>query len=405
MVYNKGCFGGYILNEMAVFVEVEVWNLKKGLMTQFPYARGRAFVCKNIGDYVQAVATRQFVNPINEYIEQEEANNYYPEDKEKIRLIMNGWFQWRAENWPPSEYIDPLLISMHISPLKAESLLTREGIEFLKKHAPVGCRDLYTKKLLESKGIPAYFSACMTLTLGEKYTVPPAEHKGVFFVDPYFEIPDIISEIEGKKAIHFGNAVKGAAIMLAHIPSVLKLGKKDFFKVYSPTGFLDRNKSVLRPYYKAALFYSTYKKKFSRELLLNASYITHWMDVDMSGKVTNDDLLDIAEGLIMKYASAKMVVTSRIHAGLPCLGVGTPVVFIANNQVLSDNGTFNTPGRLGGLLDLFRLMTLENGHFRTEDEVFRGIDRFTQNTAFENKTNWKPYAQDLKKKAEEFMME
>ena len=47
--------------------------MKKGLMTQFPYARGRAYVCKNIGDYIQAVATRQFVDKIDEYIEQEEA--------------------------------------------------------------------------------------------------------------------------------------------------------------------------------------------------------------------------------------------------------------------------------------------------------------------------------------------
>ena len=136
-------------------------------MTQFPCARGRAFVCKNIGDYVQAVATRQFIDKIDEYVEQEEANQYYPEDQKPIRLIMNGWFQWRAENWPPSEYVQPLLISMHISPLKATELLTEKGIAFLKKHAPVGCRDYYTQKLLESVGVPAYFSACMTLTLGK----------------------------------------------------------------------------------------------------------------------------------------------------------------------------------------------------------------------------------------------
>ena len=108
--------------------------MKKGLMTQFPYARGRAYVCKNIGDYIQAVATRQFVDKIDEYIEQEEADNYFPEDKRPIRLIMNGWYQWRSENWPPSEYIVPLLVSMHISPLKADDLLNpdiEKGLHFL----------------------------------------------------------------------------------------------------------------------------------------------------------------------------------------------------------------------------------------------------------------------------------
>src|SRR5574344_815622 len=146
-------------------------EIKRGLMTQFPFARGRAFVCKNIGDYVQSIASRQYVDKIDEYIEQEEANNYFPEDKKPIKLIMNGWFQWRAEGWPPSEYIAPLLVSMHFSPLREEQRLTPEGIDFLKKHSPVGCRYKYTEQLLKSKGIHCYFSACMTLTLGKKYHV------------------------------------------------------------------------------------------------------------------------------------------------------------------------------------------------------------------------------------------
>ena len=165
--------------------------MKKGLMTQFPYGRGRSFVCKNIGDYVQSVASRQFIDRVDEYIEQEEADKYYPEDGEKIKLVMNGWFQWRSENWPPSEYIDPLLISMHISPLKAKDLLKPEGIAYLKEHSPVGCRDFQTQALLEAKGVPAYFSACMTLTLGKNYHVPEDQREGVYVVDPYFEIPAV----------------------------------------------------------------------------------------------------------------------------------------------------------------------------------------------------------------------
>ena len=106
-------------------------GIKRGLMVQFPCARGRTFVCKNIGDYVQSIAARQFVDPVDEYVEQEEADQYYPEDKKKIKLIMNGWFQWRAENWPPSDYIEPLLISMHISPLRADKLLNEKGIRWL----------------------------------------------------------------------------------------------------------------------------------------------------------------------------------------------------------------------------------------------------------------------------------
>lgn len=377
--------------------------MKKGLMTQFPCARGRKFVCKNIGDYIQGVATRQFVDPIDEYIEQEEADQYFPEDKKKIKLIMNGWFQWRAENWPPSEYIEPLLMSMHISPIRADALLTEKGIAFLQKHQPVGCRDLYTKNLLESKGIEAYFSACETLTLGEKYKIDKSKKDGICIVDPYFEIPELFSEQNGKVIANNDLILEYSNFYFEHKNVIDKLAENEFFKIYSPTGFLDRNKSSYRPLYKATVFYKVYSKKFSDDLLLNAEYITHWIDVKMDGSVTNDDLLNLAESLIIKYASSKMVITSRIHSGLPCLGVGTPVVFIANKEVVSDEGTYNTPGRLGGLLDFFRILNIDNNEFYSEDSELKKINIFDTDTVFENKDNWLPYAKKLKRKSIEFM--
>lgn len=371
--------------------------MKKGLMTQFPCARGREYVCKNIGDYVQTVASRQFCHDFDQYIEQEEANEYYPEDKEKIRLIMNGWFQWRAENWPPSEYIYPLLISMHFSPLREKQLLTDEGVAFLKKHSPVGCRDLYTEHLLKEKGIPAYFSACMTLTLGKDYRYL-GQRKGVYFVDPYFDIPSLV--IDGKYNIR--EMCKFFSYYLLHFPTINKLAKKRFFKEYSNTGFLDRSTKAYRPYYKAYLFYKTYQKKFTKKILINAEYITHWLDVNMK-TATNDELISYAESLVKKYAKAKMVVTSRIHAGLPCLGVETPVVFVANEEVTSERGNFNTPGRLDGLLDFFRILEIKKDEFCTNDEIFKNIKFFSDSVAFDNKESWKPYAKELAKKCELFM--
>jgi hypothetical protein len=365
---------------------------KKGWMTQYPCARGRKFVCKNIGDYVQSVATRQFIDHIDEYVEQEEADQYFPEDRKPIRLVMNGWFQWRAENWPPSKYIKPLLISMHISPLRAEQILSPQGIEFLKKNSPVGCRDTGTLELLRKNDIPAYYSACLTLTLGRKYLVAKSEREGVYFVDPYF---DISKPRFWKLPYYFLYAV-------FHMKTIINLGHRHFFKEYSPIGFLDRSTSRFRPYYKALLFFKTYSKKFSKKMLLNATYITHWLDVDMA-KDTNDDLLDIAESLVKKYAAAKMVITSRIHAGLPCLGLQTPVIFIANKEVVSENSTFNTPGRLGGLLDFFRIIVLVDGEFTTDDKVLSNIDFFNEETVFDNKDSWKPYAVDLSRKVETFM--
>ena len=375
---------------------------KKGLMVQFPCARGRAFVCKNIGDYVQSIAARQFVDPVEVYVEQEEANQSYPEDKKKIKLIMNGWFQWRAENWPPSEYIQPLLISMHISPLKADQLLNEKGLKFLRDNGPVGCRDTYTRDLLEKHDVPAYFSSCLTLTIGKKYKVSDSERDGYCIVDPYFDIPDLIDEKDGKKHRHPLRILQFAFDYLRYRKPVKELAKREFFTLYSPKGFLDRDRSSYRPYYKAVCFYKAYSKKFDKKLLLDAEYITHWLDVDMSTG-TNDQLLDIAESLVRKYAAAKMVITSRIHCGLPSLGMGTPVVFIANEEVVSESGSFNTPGRLGGLLELFRVLNISGGRFSTEDSVFASIDKFTEDTRFVNKDDWKEYAEKLDKACTRFM--
>lgn len=377
-------------------------KLNKALMTQYPFARGRAFVCKNIGDYVQSIASRQFVGSDEYCIEQEEADTYHSSNGRKTRLIMNGWFQWRAENWPPSDDILPLLVSMHISPVRKDQLLVPKGIEFLKKNSPVGCRDHFTEKLLQSYGIPSYFSACVTLTLGKDYKAKDSERERYYFVDPYFEIPQLYESIDGKDVLNVERFNEFIEVYSQNTEIINTLATKQFFIYYSPTGFLDRDNSFYRPYYKAVCFYKVYSKLFSDDFILGAEYITHWIDVDMANQ-TNKDLLNIAEKLVKKYAKAKMVVTSRIHAGLPCLGMETPVVFIANEEVLSEKGSFNTPGRLGGLVELFRIMNLVKGNFETSDEVLKKIQKITPNTSFNNKTDWIQYAERLNKQLTLFM--
>lgn len=48
-------------------------------------------------------------------------------------------------------------------------------------------------------------------------------------------------------------------------------------------------------------------------------------------KLTHEQRFKIAEGLLNKYARAKIVVTSRIHCALPCLALGTPVILVKEN--------------------------------------------------------------------------
>ena len=67
----------------------------------------------NIGDYVQALAARQYFPNIDILLDRD--NDLASYQGEEVRMIMNGWFMDHPENFPPSHQIKPLLISFHIN--------------------------------------------------------------------------------------------------------------------------------------------------------------------------------------------------------------------------------------------------------------------------------------------------
>lgn len=66
---------------------------------------------------------------------------------------------------------------------------------------------------------------------------------------------------------------------------------------------------------------------------------------------SNEERIQYAEHLLDLYRKAKCVVTSRLHAALPCLAFKTPVLFLTNNEQDS---------RFVGLIELTRHGTKEN---------------------------------------------
>ena len=98
-----------------------------------------------------------------------------PTDCEKIVMIMNGWWMYRQQtpatdahrpgdtyDFPPPSFIEPLYVSFH---LVYKEMLTPPVVEHLKRHEPIGCRDVDTMKHFQAAGIVAYFSGCLTTTL------------------------------------------------------------------------------------------------------------------------------------------------------------------------------------------------------------------------------------------------
>ena len=223
-----------------------------------------SYTTLNVGDEIQSLAVRRLLPHVDVEIDREKLHEYKSPDGQKVKTIINGWYMERPENWPPSEDIDPLFISFHISHEfgAAKKMTTPEMITYYKNHEPIGCRDMHTTRLLQSKGVDAYFSGCVTLTFENQFD---SRNDDIILADPLFN---------------------------------------------------------LWPY-----SYGRYcaRKLVPKEEQKNIKYITHRRPSrNRSQELRKKD----AEEIIVAYSQAKVVLTSRIHVALPCLALGTPVIFI-----------------------------------------------------------------------------
>ncbi len=233
---------------------------------------------QNLGDEIQSLAARCFLPRVDALVDRDELNTKAICQPHKI--ILNGWFSHRPECWPPSEFLVPLLISFHVTQ-HIDPILNPSGKSFsqrvgqvdsrayLASHSPVGARDTHTVELLRNLSIPAYFSACLTLTLTAERE--PARRDFVCVNDLDDEVVDYVE----RKS-------RAVVVITRH-----------------------RNEDCLDPV----------------------------------GRMT------LAHNLLETYASAKFVVTSRLHCALPCLALGTPVLFCP---------TATDRYRFSGLLELLR---------------------------------------------------
>lgn len=314
----------------------------------------------NIGDYIQSLAASQFFNnKIDIFINREHLDEYVDNE---VKMIMNGWFMSEPTHWPPSEKIYPLFVSFHITISAKKELLSKKSISYFKVHEPIGCRDMNTLNMLKMKGINAYFSACLTLTLGRSYKYNLGEQRiGLYFVDAYFEV---------QKDIYSLYKMVSCLIMRNRI--IYTLTKRRFVNL--------NFKNLLR----TASFYESYHKIFDKEVLLEAEYISHVVSEKNYRSEVNK--FNYARVLLEKYSRAKYVVTSRIHCAIPCLGMDTPVLFIYNiNQRESSSCRFN------GILELLHIISYDNGKMGCL--LFE--NKIQTDSKFENKVDYRIYRDRL----------
>ena len=305
-------------------------NSKRGVIVVPGYS---ASPHKNIGDYIQSLAALQFIPSgyMPMFLDRDCLDSV--ESDTPIKAIMNGWWIGHPTHFPPSKAIEPLYISFHLTPKVESAFFSEETIDHLKKHQPIGCRDENTVKLMEKHGIKAYFSGCLTLTLGLTYKNSSNSDSPIYIVDPY--VGKIISR-----------DIKSSLLIFTQSMYVTIVKNRTVRKIAYQIGqTLNNKRSRYSLLLYSAKLYSTYSTSFSDELLKSAIYQEHL--ISKSAFPTNEERLKISQDLLYKYSKAKFVITSRIHCGLPCLGMGTPVLLVVSSSMIQS-------GRMGKLMDFFK---------------------------------------------------
>jgi hypothetical protein len=302
-----------IYTNVLVFIFILSAVFLEGQEPVFGYISYSTF---NIGDDIQALAARQFL-PNNALPINRESIGVFRSNS-RVHTLVNGWFMHTKFNvyyhstepapqkwWPPAKCIEPLLISFHLRPQFLPIALSAEGEEYLRRHGPIGARDLDTLRELRARGIPSYFSGCLTLT----FKRPDSQRENVIYA----------VDIDDECVNYIRSKTNTPVKVISH--ENVKFG--------------------------------------------------YW---------SNEQRLQYAKELLSLYQKAKCVVTTRLHAALPCLAFQTPVFFIIKNQ---------SDCRFNGLKELTR-----NG---SRQEFLQGGVPFDFNNPPENPKRYIPLRKKLKR--------
>lgn len=300
----------------------------------------------NIGDYIQSLAAKQFLPSVNALINREEVKSY---NGTPVKMIMNGWWRIFDGNEYCSNKINPLYISYHIA---CPEEVTNTILEHLKKYAPIGCRDMATCRFLSSNGVNAYFSGCLTLTLGKTYKVSPEERGD--------EV--ILADVDWIFDRKFDSTLRD---LICSIKGIFSKKAKYHQHKHSQT-----IKNVVEPF-------------LQNTKNLDIVKLTHSLPIRSE---SDERRFEIAEQYLKRYARAKFVITSRIHSALPCLALGTPVLLVFQKWDSS---------RYEKLLDLMNYIGINDNEivyqFDAKSSCSSGIKRM----CFFNRDDYSVYANRL----------
>ncbi len=254
----------------------------------------------NLGDDIQSLAASQFLPRVDLLLERDRLHWY--SNRPDTFVIFNGWFTHQPV-WPPPDAVHPLFLSFFAN--DPRRLLHSSHARFFRRHQPIGCRSQETVRAFRDLGVNAYFSGCLTLTL-KRPGVERADDICVVDLHPEFQnlIPlDLRSSI-----VHVSHELPGASVRELCMRA-MQLGLRGANKLTSAAPDAG--------YIRARLYRRLHSYRAQR-----------------------------ASELLQTYAQVRLVLTSRLHCALPCLALGTPVIFLRRDA--------KTNPRFAGLSDLLR---------------------------------------------------
>lgn len=243
----------------------------------------------NLGDDIQTYAASRLLPMVDYYIDREKLSYFVPDEKEKIKVVINGWYNHDKTQVIPSPYIEPYYISVHFS---ENDLILKPGYTYLKGYAKdkmnqykIGCRDKYTLAQLKKIGYKdSYFSSCITTTLD-----PIGKKKE----EDYIVVVDMKPEI------------------IEHLKNITDL------KIIETTHWLFLNDKM------------SYEEKLNKiDEFDKGNQSKRNKMIEKHIKMSIKDRMKLVEKQLQLYQNAKLVITDRIHVGLPCLGLKTNTLLI-----------------------------------------------------------------------------
>lgn len=153
----------------------------------------------NLGDDIQTLAVSRLLPRVDGYVCRENLN----EIQDDCVVPLNGYFM-NSQNWPPSPMVRPIPFAFHMQPESQDVVCSPEGIEYLRKWQPIGCRDRGTMAILQKHGVEAFYSRCVTLTLPRREVEP--DNGDVFITGVCKAAKRIIPRILRREAINVDQA-------------------------------------------------------------------------------------------------------------------------------------------------------------------------------------------------------